>query len=241
MKRFFLISLLAGCSVFIMTAANSATLHQNPSVTGTVYDTDTVSTWQTNGNTMAGMLVTVNFSGGNSETVAWNGGGDSTGAVGTGWSLGLTSYTENTFYHTQWLFDVDGQGLEVESFSIDALAGNTVFDAVYDLNDNGTPGSELGHEVDLSTYGLSGEVDTAYDGIVNVTYSGEVHLNGTWYGDLYQTLTIDFGQGTFGSNDVLAFYADTDNLRDPVPEPATIILFGAGLMLLAGGRVTRKK
>ncbi len=240
MKKELFVSLLAGFSLFIVTAADSATLHQNPSQTGVIYDTDTVSTWQTNGNSMTGMLVTVNFSGGGSETVAWNAGGSGTGAVGSGWSLGLTDFTVNTFYQTQWLFDVDGRN-EVTGFTIDALAGNTVFDAVYDMSDTGTPGSELGHAVDLDTFGRTWEVDTAYDGDVFVTYSGEVHLNSTWYGDLYQTLTIDFGQGVFGANDVLAFYADTDNLRDPVPEPGTIILFGAGLMLLAGGRMTRKK
>jgi len=69
-----------------------------------------------------------------------------------------------------------------------------------------------------------------------------VSVAGTWYTDLYRTLNLDFGSSGFTG--ALNFSADTDNLLypgdiKPVPEPATMLLLGTGIIGLAA--LGRKK
>jgi hypothetical protein len=190
----------------------------------------------TNGAQMSGMKVTAGFANGTSETATWGTVDPSTGAaIGTGFYLGATG---DTFNATWLLFNLSTTSL-LTSLSIDAGAGNTVFDRTNPAP--GTNGSANGRDfTDVSGASISGSIV--------VTYSKAVALTGfTPLGDLFALMSLDLTGLTSGglSSSVRNgywFQQDTDNLSlagdliptDPIATPIPGAVFLMGSVLAAG-------
>lgn len=234
--------------VFSLTAgiASASTININTKP-GTEWQVAAIETWNTTGNTMDGISITASgiLNGGGAqtsftETLSWANGA---GVTGSGWSLKMNDYSANTWDTVAlWNLAADSN-YSITSLIIDGKSGNTVFDIFFPGEGvtGNTPKSEQGQEIwqpNLDPYPTDNYVTLT----VNAIYSNRVSVIGSpAIGDLYQTLTLDFVNGfSGGTNTPFIFSLDTDNVA-PVPEPATMLLFGAGLAGLAGARRFRKK
>lgn len=242
MKRSSYFLIVGGLAFALGGQANAGTITYDTSSTVNI---NGVSTYNTSGNSMAGMQITVNFTGGTNETVTWHSG---TGALGTGWSLTVDNFNVSTYpeevSHAQWALTTT---TSIDSIVIDALPGNTFFDVIYTPID--TPNSGFGwaisdSDTDFHDAGVIANFDATYSNLIDVpSYSA---IGGYPWTDLYATLTLE---GVGGNGPLLTsltggpvqmnFFADTDN-TSAVPEPMSMLLFGTGLLGLGGIKLRKK-
>lgn len=208
----------------------------------------TLTGYSTCGGDMAGMLVTVNFLNGGSQTVPWGVTNSSTcgysanghpfghyggGAFGSGWSLTESDDTYGGGYESRypnlddWI--LTDSGSPITSLTINAILGNTVFDAITDgcssCISEVTPGSADGYPFTV----ISGQVPDGYPFYVTshkypyplplsnpTPYSVPIDIS---KGDLFGTLSLSWSSGFTGT---LKFLADTDSgsSSDPVKAAA---------------------
>ena len=180
------------------------------------------------------------------------------GYIGSGWSIEFTGdYTGDTDF--KWLVTSGSASIDkikIDAYGNANTGAHNFFDIVFDTSgDEYTPDSSQGLWYPNDPwYNSNSQGITATSGTVNSNnplpamdsinylslyaqqgniaytwaFSDPVDINGAFYNDLYTTLEIDFT--TSLSNQTFAFGADTDRESSPVPEPATLLLFGLGLL-----------
>lgn len=211
------------------------------SANGTPYNTSGVESFST-GRNARGMNVYVCLSTGCNNYTWGNLTGSYSGVQTDDFRIRLGD-NEDTF-DGDWRFDLYSNA-NLESVTFSGFASDIVFDRTEPSF--GTPGSSLGRDGDLINtcpfFYLGG--DCASFNNTTVEYRNIVSLDGVTYGDLFESVFIDFSnvtlrgrssQGGF-DEDYSAFYMrlDTDNASlARVPEPGSLGLVAAGLLGLAG-------
>jgi hypothetical protein len=123
-------------------------------------------------------------------------------AIGSGW---LLFERGDTWYKNWWLITI----IPIKDIVIDPISKQGREKGVFDIYPvpEYTPGSKAGWPVEQIIPAPPPVLFTA-------TYSKPVSIANVWHGDLYGTLTLDFGEtgvlGLAGLPAFLAFLADTD-------------------------------
>lgn len=232
----FVLAALSLCAVADRAVALPIT---TGTTSGQVFSTTSITSADAKGSSMLGMSVTATFGNGNipASVMTWSDLGSGVfGVKNNDWSLTINPNTST--FNSIWTLDVaDNSIFSITELTISGLGGKSVFD-IFPSTET-TIGSALGKPINVdpnTNLNLS---------LVSAMYSNAVAINGQApLGDLYESLTITFGNpGGFGSADIFRFKTDTDNVDtrlNPVPEPATMLLFGTGIIGLAAFRRNRR-
>ncbi len=228
---------------FVLTLLAASTIVQAGVITtlgqdnGTTVNAIDITGFTTNGNQMAGMLITGTFTDGVSATCIWSDGGGTTGTCsatngGASFSLSLTGDT----FSNPFSLGVTGT-LNLLSLLFNGVPGSTVFDRTF--TGSGTAGSEQGLDANGTT------VPANING--RATYIDQVGtLGNAPVGDLFARLQLDFtgtGLAPAAGAPVASFTIDTDtigirgNNGGGVPEPGTWAMMAGGLSLVVLSRL----
>ena len=257
LKKNLLPGLLALASLMVANGSAAALITPSVALTGgTAYTTGGISGLATTGYDMAGTLITATFADGSTETLTWAAINQAAGrggasAVDGRWSLSMSGDSNLN----PWVLELATtfQGLMVGLF-IDLRPASALFDVV--VNPEGSPGSSFGSNIGASNGSASSAnwMDGPSGLVVDGTYSNQLSIGNTFYGDLYLTLGLGFSgtqRNGLGAGDLLIFRSDTDRLAtagdlvisgdngngngngnggNPVPVPGTLALLGLGLL-----------
>lgn len=240
--------------LLILASAGMGTLAANAGTTiiavpGTPHQTPAIDTFQTTGDEMVGMEVSVTFAapgGPIVRTATWGAlvAGLSGEAVDLGWfrmtesgdTFGSVSFTGPWQLHNLSTYNITG-------FELYGAPGSTTFDRFPDVPPEGTFQSAPGRDFDVYDFSVNPVLaPIEYD--VTATYSDILNLTALpAVGDEYVRLTVEFGPNTpVAPGTVLSFQQDTDNsaVRGTItrtPDPAsTAMLVGLGLFGLGALR-----
>jgi hypothetical protein len=210
--------------VFLGLVATSFTSAEATEITG-------VSKFATTSQMMSGMKVKVTFA---DESTPWTGtwanipSTSNSGVSDSDWYFINTPYS-SSYNDTYWNYWTLSTSKGITSITINGIIADTMFDIWGISQGKGTDDSEYG-KLKLAD-GWSYSVSDA----INLPLAAAV-------GDLWGSLTLYYGTDYTNPSvftGIASFQLDTDKtLASETPEPATMILFGAGL---AGFGLYRRK
>lgn len=251
----------ASCSASSITAVTTST--------GQPY-TVTTGNYTVNGNAMVGISISATFNSlaglVNCGTWTPSGGSGPAGCSSAGnFSVQFSPGNNDTDIAAggsgAWIITNLNNTYSLATVTINALAGGFNFDRCYtgngttiSFNDSnpsncigrnqGTTGSNIGY----SAEGVSGSGTTS--ATATAQYQDLLHTSTQTLYDIWGQLVLTFTDGTngtsaFTSNQTFYFRADTDHIINTftadIPEPGSLGLIGAGLLVLGVYRTRRKR
>jgi hypothetical protein len=251
MRTLALVAAVLGAAVATPLAAQNVS-----AIAGTPYNTTSVNA-AANGSSMTGMKVDVCLS---------------TGCSSHTWGFLSNNLLAGGFYGIQtadmrirvggnldtyipllgdWRFDLFNTAV-LQSVTFSGFGGGTVFDRT--APSPGTPGSDVGRDGDLRNrcFGFLASGGCVNFDNASVQYRNEVSLNNTVYGDLYESVFIDFTNVALTKSNAAGgldesyseFYLslDSDNAQlVKVPEPTSFALVLPGLVALGAAARRRNR
>lgn len=201
---------------------------------GTTYYTPMILDDTTWGSEMYGMNVTAYFHDGSSETRQWSKTEDYSGGVtGQKWAISLNGTSMTNPWKVTW------DGAEMVGLMFDAKTGRAAFDIKWPTLTS-TPATYSGVTFKVTNNPENLDFIATYSNLVGVNPQLPA-------GDLYRNLYITWSGSTLYTSGSFDFLADTDTIKkpipgqQPIPEPATLLLFGTGLTMLTSCRLRKKR
>ena len=205
---------------------------------GTLYEASGLAGSQTFAGDMAGLFVVAEFSHGGFDLGSWSDlGGGVWGVQGASFALTFAGETFTDAWTLQNLLAPGG--LSIVGLTLRGAPGRTVFDRTFGGAD-GTPGSDLGRDLEFVGAGLPGS-SAHYTNLVRIGGAPPV-------GDVFERVELVLGVGGLGGGDALEFRLDTDRIEArgafdtavPEPESWALVAGGLGAVALAGRRRPRR-